>query len=112
MELANKLKCLMEGQGLTQKQLAEKAGVSQNTIFKITSGATKNSRHAPAIAKVFGLTTEELLSLEPPPEPDKSPEKARLLRKVEDASETALPEIEKAVDAILKADEVKTKLGI
>ncbi len=114
MELAEKIKLLMESHCLTQAQLAKKTGVSQNTIFKITSGATKNSRHYPAIAKVFNMTTEELLSIEVPDEPKESPAKRRLLRKVKDADadETTLAEIEQAVDAILKASEVKKKLGI
>ena len=112
MKLAGKLKLLLEQHGLTQSQLAKKTGVSQNTISKIASGRTQNSRHLPAIAKAFELSVEELLDEKDHPPPEISPTKARLLRKIENANDSALCDIENAVDAIIKTDEVKKNLGI
>ncbi|WP_010323653.1 XRE family transcriptional regulator [Marinobacterium stanieri] len=53
---------LMSKQGLTQKELADAAGVSQPTIHKIVSGKTDNSRHLWKVAKALGCEVEDLYS--------------------------------------------------
>lgn len=46
--------------GWSQQTLAEKAGVRQQTVGKIETGATQRSRYLPRIANALGITLEEL----------------------------------------------------
>lgn len=59
----NRIKSLRNGQGLTQEQLAERLGVSRQTVNSIETG-----RHDPslalafAIARVFTTSVDDLFS--------------------------------------------------
>lgn len=96
--------------GLTQAELAKNIGVSQNTIFKIEKGVTLESSHFPKLAKALGMTTEQLLSNDyEPPKPEVSPAKAKLIRKVMEADDAVLSDIEQAIDAALVVGNLKKK---
>lgn len=58
--IANRLKEAREAAGLTQPELAAKAGVSSGTIGNIESGTRKNPRELLAIAKAVGVRPEWL----------------------------------------------------
>src|SRR3954465_11649773 len=49
-----------ERRGWAQKDLADRAGVSQVAIVKIESGATVHSKFLPRIAQILGLDLAEL----------------------------------------------------
>lgn len=67
--LENKLKELRQAAGLSQRALAEKLSVSQQTVGKWeTGGATPNPETLASIADVFGVTVDCLLGREPSPE--------------------------------------------
>ena len=56
------LRAARERAGLSQGELGEKIGVARTTIGNLESGKTNLfSKHIPAIARVLGLTEEELL---------------------------------------------------
>lgn len=56
------LRTARERAGLSQAELAEEIGVARTTIVYLESGKTNLfSKHIPAIARVLGLTEEELL---------------------------------------------------
>lgn len=93
--------------GMSQSDLARSIGTSQNTVSKIESGVTLRSGYFPAIAKVFKITTEELLSEHQPEEVDVDPYKAKLIRRIEEAPQEDLDEIEQAINAVLKLAELK-----
>jgi len=61
--LCQMLKQLREGKGLTQVQLAEKAGITQEYVAKLESGAKGNPSLAvlKALAKALGMSVSELL---------------------------------------------------
>lgn len=100
----------MVAQGLTQSSLAEKAGVSQNAIYKILNSKTQKSRNLPEIAKALGVSVEELSS--PSSIEEVSTAKARLLRKIQNADDASLEDIEKIVDAVLDLRRLKISAGI
>ncbi len=58
--IANRLKEAREAAGLTQPELAKRAGVSAGTIGNVESGARKNPRELLAIAKAVGVRAEWL----------------------------------------------------
>ncbi|MFC0179962.1 XRE family transcriptional regulator [Thorsellia kenyensis] len=60
--LANRFLLAREFKGLTQKQLADKVGVSQSSIFKIESGQTLKPRDIYDLAKVLSVSVEWLKS--------------------------------------------------
>lgn len=60
--LANRFLLARESKGLTQKQLAEKVGVSQASVFKIEDGQTLKPRDIYDFAKVLGVSVEWLKS--------------------------------------------------
>lgn len=63
MTIADKLKALQEEQGLTTKELADRANLPVDTINKIRSGATRspNTDTILRLAGALGVTTDELL---------------------------------------------------
>ena len=96
--------------GLTQAELAKNIGVSQNTIFKIEKGITLESGHFPKIAKALQMTTEQLLSEDyEMPKPEISPAKAKSIRKLMEADDSLLSDIEQAIDAALVVGNLKKK---
>ena len=60
MLLKDRITALMEEQELTQTQLADKARVSQNAIYKILAGKTLKPRNITTIATALGVTAEYL----------------------------------------------------
>lgn len=60
--IAERLKDAREAAGLTQEQLATRAGVSQGTIANVESGMRKNPRELMAIAKATKVNAEWLKS--------------------------------------------------
>ena len=58
--LAYRLKLIRGERGLTQEQLAERAGISQSAIGNIESGHRKRPRDLVAIATALGVTPEWL----------------------------------------------------
>lgn len=66
MEPGEKVKQARELRGWSQKDLADKVGVSQVAIKKIESGETRQSKFLPKVAKVLDLDLAELdVSLQP-----------------------------------------------
>lgn len=59
--LADRVKNLRIARGWTQTELAERAHVSQQLIWKIERGKAAESRKLPGIADAFGISVEELL---------------------------------------------------
>lgn len=60
--LGKRIKAKRESKGLSQTQLATKAGVSQGAISQLENGTSENSKHLPKIAQALGTTTEQLTS--------------------------------------------------
>lgn len=61
MSIANRVKARREQLGLTQTELAEKVGTSQQAIEQLEGGKTKRPRYLPELASFFGVTVEWLL---------------------------------------------------
>jgi len=63
--METRIKELRERHGLTQEVLAEKVGVTRQTILFLEKGKYNPSlRLAYKIARVFGVTIEDVFSLE------------------------------------------------
>ncbi len=63
--MINKLKELREEQGLTQKQIGEKVGVSRQAINAIETGKFDPSIWlAYDLSKLFGMSIEDLFNFE------------------------------------------------
>lgn len=60
--LAQNLQEKLKASGLTQKELAERANISQVMVHKLISGKAKESSKLVAIANVLGTTAEELIT--------------------------------------------------
>ena len=54
--LAERLKSEREKAGMSQAQLAEKIGLSQQSVAKIENGETQQPRKIKEIAKVLGVS--------------------------------------------------------
>lgn len=64
--LADNLRALRRTAGLTQEQLAERAGLSARVISKIEQGGTARVETLHQIAEVLGLSTSELFAADSP----------------------------------------------
>ncbi|MBR4066536.1 MAG: helix-turn-helix transcriptional regulator [Bacteroidaceae bacterium] len=61
----NRIKVARAGQGMTQQQLAEAAGVSRQTINAIESGKfVPSTVLALKMARIFGCKVEDIFQLE------------------------------------------------
>ncbi len=58
MTIANRVKARREQLGLTQTELAEKVGTSQQAIEQLEGGKTKRPRYLPELASFFGVSIE------------------------------------------------------
>lgn len=56
-----KIKMLRESQGMSQKELAEKAGVAQSTVHYIESGGNYTQKSIQKIAAALGVSVSDLL---------------------------------------------------
>lgn len=65
MKLA-RLKGVRERKALTQKELAEHAGVSRPTVVRIENGADANPPTARRLAEALGVEPAELMEAEEP----------------------------------------------
>lgn len=61
MNIGVRVKHKRDSMGLTQGQLAEKIGTSQQAIEQLEAGKTKRPRYLPELAKALGVTIEWLL---------------------------------------------------
>lgn len=61
MSIALRVKSTREALGLTQVELAEKVGTSQQSIEQLENGKTKRPRYLPELAKVLEVTVDWLL---------------------------------------------------
>lgn len=61
MNLGNNIKARRQLLGLTQKQLAKAAGISQTTVADLERGRNTDSRHITSIAKALSITVENLV---------------------------------------------------
>ena len=71
MKNGSRIRQAREAQGLSQQQLAERAGTTQQTIDRIEAGQTQHSRATPAILRALGLETSETNALDIKLEPAK-----------------------------------------
>ena len=64
-EMNNRIKVARAGQGMTQQQLAEAAGVSRQTVNAIESGKfVPSTVLALKMARIFGCKVEDIFQLE------------------------------------------------
>lgn len=64
-ELSKNLHAMLRAHGWTQRDLAQRSGVSQVTIHKIASGKSQRSKYLGDIAKALGCSVEELTGVVP-----------------------------------------------
>ena len=58
----NKLRTKLFNLGLTQKEIAERAGVNKNTINAVFRGRSCKESTANAIAEALGVTLDSIIS--------------------------------------------------
>lgn len=105
-ELGERIKFLRRNAGLTQVQLAEKAGLTQGGIFSLESGSTNPQLTTlQAIAGVFEISVRELITgLKP--KPNSVAEKAtRLLNQVFESADLI------AIDVVMAGIENGLKIA-
>jgi len=79
-EVVNHVAALRKKRGLSAIQLAERAGVSRQTVYSMESGAfTPNTAVALRLARALETTVEELFTLPEPVAPPPRPQEATLL---------------------------------
>ena len=87
--IANNVRFYRHGLGLTQEELADAVGMSENTIFLLENPRKPYGvplRVLASVADTFGVTVECLLATrEPPPNPRGKPARGFLSRKREAA---------------------------
>lgn len=66
MTFADRLNAAMKETGFTQASLADAVGMAQPSVWKLTSGITKNTRKLYEISRVLGVRPEWLSSGEGP----------------------------------------------
>ncbi len=86
MKNGSRIRQAREALGLSQQQLAERAGTTQQTIMRIESGQTSHSRATPAVLKALGLD-----GTESPSQPDVKLEPAKLVSGEQLVGERDLP---------------------
>ncbi|MFP9227574.1 LexA family protein [Pectobacterium cacticida] len=62
MTIASRVKFKRDELGLTQSELAEKVGTSQQAIDQLENGKTRRPRYLPELASALGVTVDWLLS--------------------------------------------------
>lgn len=112
MDIGDKIKQLREEKGMTLEELGNKVGVGKSTVRKWETGMIENMRRdkIKKVADALNVTPDYLMGwTDEAPEPMKPQgdreealnEYAKLLF---DHYQKASPEIQKAVDLLLKAD--------
>lgn len=62
MSIAARVKATREALGLTQVELAEKVGTSQQSIEQLENGKTKRPRYLPELVNILGVSMDWILS--------------------------------------------------
>lgn len=65
MSIATRVKFKRDSLGMTQTELAEKAGTSQQSIEQLEGGKTKRPRYLPELARALGVSIDWLLNGSP-----------------------------------------------
>lgn len=60
MSVAEKIAAYRKEKGLSQKELAEESGVSQQLISQIERGVNRTTKYIPALARAHGRTLQEI----------------------------------------------------
>lgn len=110
--LGEQIKFWRQQRNLTQKQLAEKVGVTPGFISLIEIGKRRVSLESLlSICTEVEITLNELLVGNQLPQPgDYNAEFAELISKLDEADKQLLFEITKAVSSVLKKKQSRTKL--
>lgn len=69
MQVGERIEAQLEAKGWSQSQLARRIGVSQQTIWKLVTGASSTSKHLRTIAKELDTSEEYLLGETDDPTP-------------------------------------------
>lgn len=104
--------------GLTQIEVAERAGIHRNTIRNLENGNTRQVKreHAAALSRIFGATPVELgLQVRRPAPPlsvrirQLTPEQRELVNELLSLPPKDFDEIREAVAALRKPEQLKAK---
>mgnify|MGYP003192401254 CR=1 FL=1 len=103
MNIADKLKELLEEKSVTPYRVAKEIGVSQTTIKNWVTGYTApKERHIKALADYFGITTDELLGKEKQPtEGELHPANKKLMELSRTLSPEEAEKVYKAISLLL-----------
>lgn len=104
MNIADKLKELLEEKSVTPYRVAKEIGVSQTTIKNWVTGYTApKERHIKALADYFGITTDELLGKEKQPtEGELHPANKKLMELSRTLSPEEAEKVYKAISLLLE----------
>jgi len=87
---AESFKRIIDQRGMTQRQIAEKLGVTETTISRYTTsspkGRTPNVETLVALANVLNVSLDTLVGVEPPAIPRQAPDVKILISSYEKAS--------------------------
>lgn len=101
-----RLAALRKEAGFTQRKLAAELGISQRMVAYYESQTDQPPAHLlPAIAKVFAITTDELLGLKserPPAAKPKNPQLWRRFRQIEKLPLSERRQLLGVIDAVLE----------
>jgi transcriptional regulator with XRE-family HTH domain len=104
-----RLRAVMAEREVSQSELARRVGVSQQTIFKLTTGQSLNSRYLHQIARELGTTPAYLSGETTDPEsdapdpPEFSPADIELLQRIALLSDRARDAMMILVDELAEA---------
>jgi transcriptional regulator with XRE-family HTH domain len=99
----SRLATIRKGRGLSQERLGEAVGVSQRVIaYYEAEGAQPPGPMLPDLARALGVSTDELLGLEPIRDDVASPRAARLLERLKAAADLP-PHDQRAVITFVEA---------
>ncbi|WP_083761358.1 helix-turn-helix domain-containing protein [Nitrosococcus halophilus] len=112
--IADTVKRLREEQGWSQSELARRVKVKPQNIQQLEDGTVKQPRYLMELARVFGVTVEELSSGGPRSKKEETPEYVlRLSRLIASASPEKIRAIESIIDAPPeKVQAILTLLGV
>lgn len=100
---------LRKGRALTQSQLADRLGVSRSTIAEYERGRLHlNETTLIQLARLFGVSSDELLGLKKPGTTAASPIRLRFSRRIQEIeklSESRQKHILRTLDDLIKASD-------
>ena len=119
MNLGNRISEKRKEKGLTQEELAVRLGVSPQAVSKWENNLScPDISLLPAISKIFGISVDELLGVEPASEKAEQPEETKAFSEPEAAYEEPVFTGKKATTLLITRDNdgkitnVKIPLGI